>query len=67
MKASTSTPDLILHRGLLTTLDRANPAATAVAIKDGKFVGVGREADVLPLAGSATRVVDSGDVACCLD
>ncbi len=58
MKASTSTPDLILHRGLLTTLDRANPAATAVAIKDGKFVGVGREADVLPLAGSATRVVD---------
>jgi len=58
MKGSTSTPDLILHRGLLTTLDRANPAATAVAIKDGKFVGVGREADVLPLAGSATRVVD---------
>ena len=58
MKASTSTPDLILHRGLLTTLDRANPAATAVAIKGGKFVGVGREADVLPLAGPATRVVD---------
>jgi len=58
MKASTATPDLVLHRGLLTTLDRANPAATAVAIKDGKFVGVGREADVLPLAGSATRVVD---------
>jgi predicted amidohydrolase YtcJ len=58
MKDSPTTPDLILHRGLLTTLDRANPAVTAVAIKDGKFIGVGREEDVLPLAGAKTRVVD---------
>ena len=28
-------PDLILHRGLFTTLDRSNPTASAVAIKDG--------------------------------
>ena len=27
-----SSPDLILHRGLFTTLDRSNPAASAVAI-----------------------------------
>ena len=25
-------PDIILHRGLFTTLDRANPTASAVAI-----------------------------------
>lgn len=51
-------PDLILHRGLFTTLDRANPAATAVAIRDGRFTAVGREEDILPLAGAATRVID---------
>ena len=35
-----SGPDLILHRGLVTTLDRANPAATAIAIEDGRFSAV---------------------------
>jgi len=54
----TDKPDLILHRGSFTTLDRSNPGATAVAIKDGRFVAVGREGDVLPLAGPATRVID---------
>ncbi|TMB53763.1 MAG: amidohydrolase, partial [Deltaproteobacteria bacterium] len=54
---STST-DLILHNGTVTTLDRSNPSATAVAIRDGKFLRVGTEADVLPLAGPATRVID---------
>ena len=41
MNSSNTTPDLILHRGLFTTLDRANPTATAVAITDGKFSAVG--------------------------
>src|SRR5881397_1983967 len=54
---STST-DLILHNGSVTTLDRSNPSATAVAIRDGKFLRVGTEADVMPLAGAATRVID---------
>ena len=56
--ADTTTPDLILHRGLFTTLDRANPTADAVAIKDGRFTHVGRSHDILPLAGSGTRVID---------
>jgi predicted amidohydrolase YtcJ len=55
---STDTPDLILHRGLFTTLDRGNPTAEAVAIKDGVFQGVGRANDILPLAGPNTRVID---------
>ena len=29
------TPDLILHRGLFTTLDRANPAAIAAFLRQG--------------------------------
>ena len=45
-------PELILHRGLFTTLDRANPNASAVAIKDGCFTHVGREHEILPLAGA---------------
>ena len=52
------TPDLIFHRGLFTTLDRSNPHAEAVAIKDGKFIAVGRANDVMPLAGPATRIID---------
>ncbi|MGJ3699384.1 amidohydrolase [Variovorax sp. AFSI2.2] len=56
--AGTTAPDLILHNGRFTTLDRANPVADAVAIKDGRFTRVGRAQDILPLAGSGTRVID---------
>src|SRR5579863_4795855 len=51
-------PDLILHGGLISTLDPAHPEATAVAIRDGAFSAVGRDADVLPLAGERTKVID---------
>ncbi|MCA7897575.1 amidohydrolase [Burkholderia cepacia] len=60
MNAPATQPDLILHNGRFTTLDRANPGASAVAIKDGRFVAVGHDADVMPLAGRATKVVDLG-------
>ena len=58
MNSSNTTPDLILHRGLFTTLDRANPTATAVAITDGKFTAVGRDDDVMQLAGEQTKIID---------
>jgi predicted amidohydrolase YtcJ len=58
MNSSNTTPDVILHRGLFTTLDRANPAATAVAIMDGKFSAVGHDHEVMPLAGKRTRIID---------
>ena len=51
-------PDLILHRGLFTTLDRTNPTASAVAISDGKFTAVGHDRDIVPLAGPSTEVID---------
>jgi predicted amidohydrolase YtcJ len=54
----TETPDLIFHRGLFTTLDRANPTASAVAITGGKFTAVGRDHEVMPLAGPNTKIVD---------
>ncbi len=58
MNDTTATPDLILHHGLFTTLDRSNPTASAVAVKDGKFVAVGRDEDVMPRAGSQTAIID---------
>ena len=54
----TEAPDLILRGGRFTTLDRANPAASAVAIKDGLFMAVGADEEVAPLAAEETRVVD---------
>ena len=51
-------PDLILHSGLFTTLDRSNPTANAVAIKDGVFTAVGRREDIVPLADPLTRIID---------
>src|SRR6202046_4731746 len=58
MTATPDAPDVILHRGLFTTLDRGNPTASAVAIKNGTFTAVGRDHEVMPLAGPSTQVVD---------
>ncbi len=50
--------DLILHNGRLHTVDPEKPSATAVAIKDGRFLAVGSDAEVMALRGSATQVID---------
>src|SRR5262249_14470438 len=50
--------DLILRNGRITTLDRSNPQAEAVAIKDGRFTAVGSERDVMALAGSGGNAID---------
>jgi len=51
-------PDLLLFNGRITTLDRSRPEATAVAVRAGSFVAVGSDAEVLALAGTATRRLD---------
>jgi predicted amidohydrolase YtcJ len=53
-----NSPDTIFHRGLFTTLDRSNPTANAVAIKEGVFTAVGHDNDVMKLAGPSTKVID---------
>jgi predicted amidohydrolase YtcJ len=50
--------DLILFNGKITTLDRQNPSATAVAISDGRFVAVGSDSDILQRAAANVRRVD---------
>ncbi|KLK94702.1 hypothetical protein AA309_02155, partial [Microvirga vignae] len=43
------TADLILFNGRITTLDRQAPEATALAIRNGQFVAVGDEREVMTL------------------
>ncbi|OQS24488.1 amidohydrolase [Chromobacterium violaceum] len=50
--------DVILRNGRIATLDRRRPQASAVAVKDGRFLAVGEEAEIMALAGPTTRVVD---------
>ncbi|PYY97634.1 amidohydrolase [Pseudomonas sp. TKO14] len=50
--------DLILFNGRLHTVDRAKPQASAVAIKDGRFIAVGNDAQAMALRGASTQVID---------
>src|SRR6267154_939633 len=56
MSQPTPSADLILHHGLFTTLARSKPTATAVAIRDGRFLVVGTDSEAMALAGPKTKV-----------
>lgn len=43
----------------VTTLDRTNPEAQAVAIRDGKFLSVGSEAAVRAAANLDATIIDA--------
>jgi predicted amidohydrolase YtcJ len=58
MTSHQDAPDWILLNGRFTTLDRSKPVATAVAIKDGKFIAVGSDSEVSQLKANSTRTVD---------
>jgi hypothetical protein len=49
--------DLVFTGGVVITLDPARPRATAVAVRDGRIVAVGGDAEVSGLAGPKTRRV----------
>jgi predicted amidohydrolase YtcJ len=51
-------PDLILHNGHVVTMNPAEPTAQAVAIAGGRFFAVGKNADVMNLAGASARKID---------
>ncbi|MCB0197714.1 MAG: amidohydrolase [Anaerolineae bacterium] len=51
-------PNLILHNARIYTVDPAQPWAEAVACANGRIVAVGRNADVLNLAGPQTQAID---------
>lgn len=52
--------DTIIRNANVITIDRRNPRAQAIAIRDGRFVAVGSSDNVLNLQGPGTRVLDMG-------
>src|ERR1700742_4664562 len=58
MTSHQDAPDLILLNGRFTTLDKSKPTATAVAIKDSKFIAVGGDSEISQLKSDGTRTVD---------
>jgi hypothetical protein len=58
--AAAEPADTIYYNGTIITVDDARPAAEAVAVRDGRILAVGSEAEVLDTAGESTRRVDLG-------
>jgi predicted amidohydrolase YtcJ len=55
---ATAVADMALVNGKVVTLDPKNPAAEAVAVKDGRVLAAGTSAEIRKLIGPATQVVD---------
>ncbi|MCY4655031.1 MAG: amidohydrolase family protein, partial [Dehalococcoidia bacterium] len=51
--------ETVYQNANVITVDPRNPRAQAVAILDGKFVGVGSNDDIEGLVGPTTRVIDA--------
>ena len=51
--------DLVVVNGRVLTMDDDNPAAEAVAVKDGVIIAIGSRASIEELKGPATKVVDA--------
>jgi len=55
--------DTIVVNARVLTQDAARPRAEAFAIRDGRFLAVGANADIRNLAGTGTRVIDAARMA----
>nr|WP_245283070.1 amidohydrolase [Aureimonas altamirensis] len=58
-EASMPTNEVIIINAKVSTLDRENPVAEAIAIRDGRFLLVGSESEVRAAAPNA-EVIDAG-------
>jgi predicted amidohydrolase YtcJ len=56
----TEEPETVLYNGNIWTVDQSQPKAQAVAISGGRFLAVGSNEQVLPLATARTRKIDLG-------
>ena len=50
--------DLIINNGAIYTVNEDNPKVSAVAVKDGKIIDVGFDADMEPYIGRGTKIID---------
>lgn len=50
--------DMILFNGKIHTIAKHKAEITAVAIKDGKFIAIGHDSEVMKFSGSSTKLVN---------
>jgi predicted amidohydrolase YtcJ len=60
LRAAEPPADLVVRNGKVLTVDAKFTTAEAVAVRGGVFVKVGTDAEVRPLVGDKTRVIDAG-------
>ena len=56
--AAEPTADLVLVNGKMVTLEKAQPEAHALAVKDGHILALGTDEEMQAYVGPATRVID---------
>ena len=56
---ATSGPDLVVRNARVYTMDPSAPRAEALAVKNGRFIAVGTNADVGNLVSADTEVMDA--------
>ncbi|MGX6447762.1 amidohydrolase [Patulibacter sp. S7RM1-6] len=61
--ASSTSRDLLLVGGRVRTLDPTRPSASAVAVRDGRIVAVGDDAEVRAQAPAGAETIDLGGAA----
>ena len=58
MSSTSAKAETLIRNANIITMDPRQPRAEAVAILDGKFIGVGTSAELTNLVGPNTRVLD---------
>jgi predicted amidohydrolase YtcJ len=58
IESSQQTADRIFHNAMIWTVDSKHPTVEAVAIKDGRFVAVGANQEVMKWRGGQTEVIN---------
>src|SRR6266478_5474675 len=51
--------DLIIHHANVLTLDDKSRVFEAIAVKDGRIIGLGNDDSIFKLGGPKTRVIDA--------
>ena len=56
--SATDDADLIVTNAKITTVDDRRREATGLAVRDGRFIAVGSDGDVLTRRSARTQVID---------
>ncbi len=59
-KVNKISADMILINGRVATMDEHSTFVSAVAIKDGRFIDVGTDKEMMAYRGDETQVIDAG-------